>query len=159
MRCVFSRKQVESLITPESRALYAVLETRDGLPLARTVTQVMREVAAVAISHGGDDPLAILAAVQRDLGNPGELLADFIFVLADRRPKPMKPYLLVEIDILLRPLTGMRVTCVKEARTVRGPGGATASGGVLNARDNVRKFLTCVYLEEVERALLATAFG
>src|SRR5713101_1588325 len=103
-RGVFPGEQVEGVVAAKLHALDAVIEARELLPFAGSVPQIMGKVAAIAVGHGGQGPLAVVAGFQFDFSDAREVLADFIFVVSGRRAESMKPDLLVEVDIRLRPL-------------------------------------------------------
>ena len=69
----------------------------------------------------------------------------------------MKPNLLVEVNIRLRPLARVGIASIENAGAVGGPGGAAAAGRILHARDFVRQLPARIGLEEVQRPLLAAA--
>ena len=86
---------------------------RELLPLAGSVAQVVGKIAAVTIRHGCQKPLAIFPGIEPDFRDAGKILADNIFVLGRRRAEFVKPNLLVEIEVHLRPLALVRVTGVE----------------------------------------------
>ncbi len=119
----------------------------------------MIEVAAVAVGHRRQNPTAIFAGVERDLGNFRKLFSDLVLVVRDGRAEAVLPHLLVKIDVLLGALAFVRVTRVEDGRAIGQPGGAAAAGRVLNARDFVGQHFPGVGLDKVKRALFAAALG
>jgi hypothetical protein len=61
----------------------------------------------------------------------------------------VKPDLLIEVKVSLRPLALVRIASVENARTIARPGRAAAAGGVLNAWDLVGELFARVDLEEM----------
>ena len=113
-RRVLAREQVKGGVGPRFDGDDSVREMRHLGPVPGWVHDVVRELAAVAIGYRGNQPLAIIAAVQLDFGNAGKLLADNIRVLLGIGPQPVKVNLLVEIGVLGRALVALRKAGVIE---------------------------------------------
>src|SRR5438445_10708008 len=110
------------MVAAKPEVFDSVVEMGHLLPFAARVPQVVSEVAAIAIGHGGDNPLAILTRFQRDLGDARKFFAHFVFVLGGRSAEPVKPYLLIEVDVRFRSFPRMGIARGKNGRALSVPG-------------------------------------
>jgi hypothetical protein len=90
--------------------------------------EVMRELAAIAIRHGGEQPAAIIRGVQLDLGDAWKVFSGGVFIAADGCAELVKIDLLVEVQIGLGALACVRIARVEDAFAVRRPCRAAAAG-------------------------------
>src|SRR5579859_4814415 len=119
----------------------------------------MCELAAVAVGDRGEQPAAVVAGVQLNLGNAGKLLTDHVGVLAGVAAELVKIDLLVEIGVLRRALVALRIARVVEARTVGLPRDAAAAGGEVDARHDIGKLLAGSDIEDVGGGIFRSVSG
>lgn len=81
--------------------------------------QVVRKLAAVAIGHRGQNPLAVLGRLERNLRNAWKIFAERVKVIFRFRPQPVKVDLLVKPHVLFRTFRAPRVSRVVETQAVR----------------------------------------
>src|SRR5882724_13385260 len=86
-RCVFAGEQVKGGVRSRLDGHDPVRKMRHLGPVAGRVHDIVRELTAIAVGNGGDQPLTVIAAVQLDLGNAWKLLADDIVVLLGISPR------------------------------------------------------------------------
>src|SRR5215831_12216356 len=99
----------------------------------------MSEVTAVPVGNRGEQPFSIIAGLQGDLGDARKVLAQFVPIFSYRRAEFVEPDLLKKVNVLFRPFAGIRVTGVIKPRAIGVPGRAAATGGILDAWDDIRK--------------------
>ena len=153
-RRVFAREQVERRIHAEFDGDDSVFKVGELGPLAVGVHQIVRELAAIAIGDGSEQPAAVVTGVELNLGDAREIFADDVGVLFRIRAELVKINLLVEVGVFGRALVALRITRVVETGTVGLPRDAAAAGGEVHARNNVTQFLARSYIEEHARSCL-----
>ena len=113
------------------------------------IHQVVSELASVSVGHGSDQPAAVVAGVELNLGNAGKILADDIAILFCIRAKFVKVHLLEEVGVFRWTLVALRIARVVETRAVSVPVDASARGGEVDARYSVGQLLAGGGLEDV----------
>ena len=147
-------------VRAEARVDDAIRERADALPLRGAFGEdVKSKVAAVAVLDEGEPPPPVHARAQKDLGDAGQVLAERVPVLSNRRAEIVEPDLLEEVEIFLWPLALTGIARVEETLAVGRPGGAPARRALLHERDHIAGFLPRLDIENVKRALLASALG
>ena len=95
----------------------------------------MREIAAIAVGHGGENVFSIARSFELDLGDAGKVFADGIGVLGIGRPDFMKINLLIKIQVRIWSLALTGKSRVINSGSVRVPSRAPAGGGILHVRN------------------------
>ena len=153
---VLGRAQVEGIARTERGVLRLVREVRDAAPRPRGAEQVEGEFPAVPVRDPGQDPGAVLAALESGLGDARPVLPDRVGVLLLRRPERVVIDLLVEVQIFFGPLGATRVARVIEAPAVLVPDQGAAARSFLGARDGLVDLFPGRDLAHVDRSVLAS---
>ena len=77
-RSVLAGKKIDRIIGSHFRCDNSVLEVGELSPVSGCIHQVVSELPAVSVGHGNDQPAAVLAGMELNLGNAGKILADDI---------------------------------------------------------------------------------
>src|ERR1700733_4119792 len=113
---------------------------RELRPLAGGAHQIVSELAAIAIGNRNQQPAAVVAGVQQNLGDARKILSDDVGVFFGVGAESVKVDLLVEVGVFGRTFVSLRITRVVEAGAVGLPGDAAATSGEVDSRDHVRQF-------------------
>ena len=119
----------------------------------------MFKLAAVAVLHCHQQVSAVRRRIEKHFGNPRKLFADHVGICFSRRTQGVIINLLVEIQILLRTLAGVRQAGIIKTAAVGTPGNAAAGGRKVDARDHISTPLSGGRIVEIQRAVLAATFG
>ena len=148
------RNQVHRIVGADGGSDDFVFKMADLLDAAVLAQDVMCIFAAIAISDRGDHVIGILSAVERDLGNLGEILAHHIAILGRIVAQLVEIHLLEKM-LALRALFRARITGIPKAAAVGAPGHAAATRRVLNAWNDLIDSLAAGNVENVERTVFA----
>ncbi len=162
---VFARKQEERALAAAALASEAefrrddvVFEMRDLRPVAVEVHHVMRELAAIAVADGGEQPASVVAGIKLDLGDAGEIFADDVGIFFCVGAELVKVDLLVEVRVLGRTLVALGIARVVEAGAVGLPRDAASGGGEVHARHHVGKFLAGLDFKHARSGVFGAVF-
>jgi hypothetical protein len=78
---VLAREQVERWISAELDRGNAVFEMRELRPVALGIHEVVGELAAITIAHGGEQPAAVIAGVKLDFRDAWKVFPEDVGVL------------------------------------------------------------------------------
>src|SRR5690349_7901497 len=148
---VAERHKIQETVTAERGACGLVGKVRDLGPLSSWTGYVMRDFAAVAVVDGREVIASIGGRRCEDLGDARKVFPQRIAVRAVGRAKFVEVQLLVEMDIRVRPLAGVRVARVVKP-AVAAPGHAAEGGGKLKVRDGIAELAPGGKIEDVQRA-------
>ena len=96
---VFAGEQIKRRIWSRFDGHDSVCKMCDLGPVSGCVHHIVRELATIAVGHGGNQPMAIIAGVQLNLGNPRKVLTGNVDVLPGIGAEAVKINLLVEIGV------------------------------------------------------------
>ena len=125
------------------------------MPPAVGAAQVIGDLAAVAVAHGGEEINRVGTRVELDLGDARKLAADHVRVARGRRAETMEVHLLEEVAILGRTLVALRIARVVEAVSIGRPLDAAASGRIGHTGNLVVEPFAARYVVDVRRAIFA----
>src|SRR5258708_5477610 len=115
----------------------------------------MSKVAAIAVGHRCQNPLPVIARRQFNFRDARKVFPKLVFVFRCWSAEPVKPYLLVEVQVLLRPFALVWIARVKQCRAVPNPGGTATSCRKLDPGNFIRAALAIVDFNDMERSLFA----
>ena len=93
----FARKKIKRAIAAETCSFDAVFKAGYLTPVRGAIAKIVSKIAAIAVGDRSQNPVAVFAGLQLNLGNAREISANFQFIFRNRRSEVMKPNLLVKI--------------------------------------------------------------
>ena len=117
------------------------------------------DLSAVSVSHRRQDEVAVVGRVEGDLGDSRKILSDLVAIFSRLRSEFVEVDLLIEAQILLRPLSLARVARVVEAGSVSIPGDASPRGPSIDSRNSITGFFAAGHVVDVNRSLFTSAAG
>ena len=97
----------------------------------------MGELAAVAVLHRRQHAARRIVDVELNLGDPRQVLAHFVAIVARARAELVEIDLLIEAEVLLRPLARPGMPRVVEAAAVGRPGQVAARRAGVHVRHDL----------------------
>src|SRR5207237_9770059 len=94
----------------------------------------MREIAAIAVRHGGENVFSLMRRFELDLGDAGKVFSDRIGVFGIGRADFMKINLLIKIHVRIWSFAFARKSRVVNSVRIGMPSRAAVGGGVLHVR-------------------------
>ena len=156
---VFVGEEIEAVVGCDLDGGDLVFEVRDLGPVAGLIHEIVSELAAVSVGYGCDEPFSVIAGLQLNFGDAGEVFSEDVGVLVGVGAETVKINLLVEVEICLRAFGALRVAGVEEAGGVGLPGDAAAGGGEVDAGNTVGKFFAGGGFEDVGGAVFGAVLG
>src|ERR1700730_19119152 len=130
-RGILTALGVQVPVVAERDLLDAVVEARNLGPRAIRGSQVIGDIAAVAVANLGEKEPPVAAALQRDFGDSRQVLAEDVAIATHRRTDLVKIDLLIEVAVFGGALVSLRVARVIKTATVGSPLDAAAGSRIV----------------------------